>query len=126
MSLTNSNTKNTVTKPILASSKKLLREQNSGTTDRRLILTGNKVFPKKISKSSHNPFLTSPQLFERDDNDKHLTDSWQKCGKNSWQVDYKRADKWFKNGSPANTRKERHTQLTRANYYDFNKDTHEL
>ena len=119
MAITKSNTKNTITKPTQASSKRTLRGVTSTTNDIRLILTGNKVFPKKRSKSSHNPFLTSPHFYEREDNEKHLTDSWQKFGINSWQVDAKRAEKWYTNGSPANTMKEKHTQLTRANYYNF-------
>jgi len=119
MSLTRNQTKNTITQPVLASASRILRNFTSNRQEPRLILTGNKIFPKNRSKKVHNPFITSPIIFEREDNEKHLTDSWQVFGINSWQVDAKRLDKWFKNGTPANTMKEKHTQLTRANYYNF-------
>jgi len=43
-----------------------------------------------ITKSNSQNTITKPKLFEREDNEKQLTDSWQ--------VDAKRAEKWYTNG----------------------------
>lgn len=113
MNLTRTKTINTVTKTTMANNDIL---NYDGPYDiYRLMLTNNRAIYKKLT----NSYLTRSKKKE-ERNCTYLTDSWQILSPEVMCIKYNRVAKWYETkSSHEETRKDKHTQLTKANYYNI-------
>lgn len=117
MSLTKTKTVNTVTKPTVAKDF-IVKERLKFCGIYYSVITNNRVFPKNRKNNLSCSNLTSSS-HKKEVVETYLTDSWQPLADKNMFILNQRSDKWFEsiNGC-ADTRKCKHTQLSKANYYD--------
>lgn len=117
MSLTGTKQSNTITKstPRTTGNGRLIEVTLSTY---RTFLTNNSFFTnnKRVSVIDNSILTYSGKIKERVDT--YLTDSWQIASLENMTIKHNRVAKWFEaQDGCADTRKYKHTQLTKANYY---------